>query len=157
MTTSHSSKHFSSTSLSSGESTDSCTPGPLKAKTKMSVRKVSTDNLLDGDDKKPAGPVRASSLEDLHALTKKQSSGGKSPSGGAMSGKIVDAVVKVYQPDHTHKYIDISPVRRGGEGGREGGRGMREGGREGRKRRGEGGDRREGVDGQSGHACKDTS
>lgn len=113
VTISHSSKHFSSTSLSSGDNTDSCAPGPLKAKTKMSVRKVSTDNLLDGGDSKPVGPVRASSLEDLHALTKKQSAVGKSPGGGGgMSGKIVDAVVKVYQPDHTHKYIDISPVRR---------------------------------------------
>lgn len=111
--TTHSSKHFSSSSLSSGESTDSCTPGPLKAKTKMSVRKTSIENLLDNNDSKPAGPVRASSLEDLHALTKKQSNGGKSSGSGGgsgMAGKIVDAVVKVYQPDHTHKYIDITPV-----------------------------------------------
>lgn len=111
--TTHSTRHFSSTSLSSGESTDSCTPGPLKAKTKMSVRKASVENLLGGSDSKPAGPVRASSLEDIHALTKKQSTGGKSSGsggGGGMAGKIVDAVVKVYQPDHTHKYIDISPV-----------------------------------------------
>lgn len=75
----------------------------------MFVRKASTENLLDRE--KPAGPVRASSLEDIHALSKKQSSsGGSSGSGGAMAGKIVDAVVKVYLPDHTHKYIDISPV-----------------------------------------------
>lgn len=114
----HSIKHFSSTSVSSGEGTDSSAPGPLKAKTKMSVRKVSTENLLDNDSK-PKGPVRASSLEDIHALSKKQSSGGSS-SGGGMAGKIVDAVVKVYLPDHTHKYIDISPVRRGE--GRRGGR-----------------------------------
>ena len=79
--------------------------GPLKAKGKMSFRKASTENLLD--DKKPAGPVRASSLEDIHALTTK--SQGVS-SGKGISEKIVDSVVKLYQPDHTHKYIDITPV-----------------------------------------------
>ena len=88
----------------STDGTDTPT-GPLKAKSKMSVRKVSTENLLDD---KPTGPVRASSLEDIHALSKKSSGGSSSSGGGA--GKIVDAVVKVYQPDHTHKYIDISPV-----------------------------------------------
>lgn len=83
------------------------TPGPLKAKGKMAVRKASTENLLD-NDKKSSGPQRASSMEDIHTLSKKQSSGKSGGSG--MGGKIVDAVVKVYQPDHTHKYIDISPV-----------------------------------------------
>lgn len=73
-------------------------------------RKASTENLLDNDKDKPKGPVRASSLEDIHALSKKQGGGGGSSSVGGMAGKIVDAVVKVYQPDHTHKYIDITPV-----------------------------------------------
>ena len=77
----------------------------------MAVRKASTENLLDRD--KPAGPKRASSLEDIHALSKKQNTeggGGPPLAGGGAVGKIADAVVKVYLPDHTHKYIDISPV-----------------------------------------------
>lgn len=77
--------------------------GPLKARAKMSMKR-STENLLDNENK-PAAPVRASSMEDIHSLSKQSST--KSSSGG---GKIVDAVVKVYQPDHSHKYIDISSV-----------------------------------------------
>ena len=107
------SRNFSSTSL--GVNSPDTGVGPLKARSKMSVRKSSVENLLDD---KPAAPVRSSSLENIHALSKQQSlpglpvggkGGGRSVSGG-MGGKIVDAVVKVYQPDHSHKYLDISPV-----------------------------------------------
>ena len=79
-------------------------PGPLKAKRKMPSRKASQENLLDGGEK-PAGPMRASSLEDIHSLSK-QSQSGKT----GLAAKIVDGVVKLYSPDHTHKYIDVSPV-----------------------------------------------
>ncbi len=47
-------------------------------------------------------------MEDLHSL----SSPGGNGKGGA-AGKIVDAVVKLYLPDHSHKYLDISPVSGG--------------------------------------------
>ena len=90
--------------------------GPLKAKSKMSVRKASVENLLEND--KPAAPVRASSMEDIHSISKQGSSsssrggkgGGGGVAGGGLAGKIVDAVVKLYQPDHSYKYIDITPV-----------------------------------------------
>ncbi len=74
----------------------------------MSVRKISTENLLDND--RPASLIRASSMEDMHVLSKKSSSSSGSSSGPSMASKIVDAVVKLYQPDHTHKYIDITMV-----------------------------------------------
>ena len=89
--------------------------GPLKAKNKMSMRRSSSENLLDND--KPAGPVQSSSLENIHFMSQQSSSshamsakGGMRAVKGAMVEKIVDAVVKLYQPDHSHKYIDISPV-----------------------------------------------
>lgn len=79
-------------------------PGPLKAKRKMPSRKASQENLLDGGEK-TAAPVRASSLEDIHSLSKQNQSGKT-----GLAGKIVDGVVKLYSPDHTHKYIDVSPT-----------------------------------------------
>ncbi len=108
-------------------SADSAGSGPLKAKSKMTVqRKASVENLLESD--KPVAPVRASSLEDIHSMANQQGSSsssggarsGKGGNSGALAGKIVDAVVKLYQPDHSYKYIDITPVRwtkaRGEEG-----------------------------------------
>ena len=107
-------RRSSTTSLGGINSADAAL-GPLKAKSKMSVRKCSTENLLDDD--KPSGPVRSSSLENIHSMSKQSSpshaasaKGGGRAVGGAMSEKIVDAAVKLYQPDHSHKYIDISPV-----------------------------------------------
>jgi len=81
-------------------------PTPLKAKGKMKARKSSTENLFNGKADKNGGPMRASSLEDIHSLSSQGSSG----KGGTSAAKIVDAVVKLYLPDHSHKYIDISPV-----------------------------------------------
>ena len=84
-------------------------PTPLKAKGKMKTRKASTENLFDGNGEKSGGPMRASSMEDIHSLSS-QGSGNKT---GNVGAKIVDAVVKLYLPDHSHKYIDISPVSTG--------------------------------------------
>ena len=53
--------------------------------------------------------MRASSMEDIHSL----SSQGTGTKTGNVGAKIVDAVVKLYLPDHSHKYIDISPVSNG--------------------------------------------
>ncbi len=47
-------------------------------------------------------------MEDIHSLS---SPGGNGKGGTA--GKIVDAVVKLYLPDHSHKYLDICPVSEG--------------------------------------------
>lgn len=79
--------------------------GPLKAKRKMASRKASQENLLDNGGEKTSGPMRASSLEDIHSLSKQSQSGRT-----GLAGKIVDGAVKLYSPDHTHKYIDVSPV-----------------------------------------------
>lgn len=52
--------------------------------------------------------MRASSLEDIHSLSTKQQ---KQQSGRTgLAAKIVDGAVKLYSPDHTHKYVDVSPV-----------------------------------------------
>jgi len=64
----------------------------------------SSESLLDND--RPNVPVRASSMEDIHTLSTQTS---RSRPGGIP--RIVDAVVKLYQPDHSHKYFVISPVR----------------------------------------------
>ena len=78
--------------------------GPLKAKRKMPLRKASQENLLDnGSGEK--GPMRASSLEDIHSLSKQSQSGRT-----GLVTKIVDGAVKLYNPDHIHKYIDVCPV-----------------------------------------------
>jgi len=81
-------------------------------------RKASVENLLEND--KPSGPVRASSLEDIHAISGSSSPSmgrsGKGGSGGSLAGKFVEASVKLYQPDHSYKYIDITPVSAGREG-----------------------------------------
>jgi len=87
-----------------GDGTDS-PAGPIKAKGTMTRK--SSESLLDSD--RPNVPVRASSMEDIHTLSTQTS---RSRPGGIP--RIVDAVVKLYQPDHSHKYIDISPVREGG-------------------------------------------
>lgn len=80
--------------------------GPLKAKRKMPSRKASQENLLDNGGEKPSAPLRASSLEDIHSLSKQSQSGRT-----GLSAKIVDGAVKLYSPDHSHKYVDVSPVR----------------------------------------------
>ena len=104
----------SASQASLGHSSSNSRSGPLKAKSKVQVqRKASVENLLEND--KPSGPVRASSLEDIHAMTTGSSSpsmgrSGKGGSGGGLAGKFVEAVVKLYQPDHSYKYIDITPV-----------------------------------------------
>lgn len=89
-------------SSSSSSSIDPEGSGPVKAKGRFAARKTSTDNLLNGD--KPSPPVRASSMEDIHSIGKNSSSS------VGTAAKIVDGVVKLYQPDHSHKYIDISPA-----------------------------------------------
>ena len=98
----------SSTSSIGADAPDSGS-GPLKAKRKMPSRKASTENLLaDNGGEKSSGPVRASSLEDIHSLSSKQQ---KQQSGRTgLAAKIVDGAVKLYSPDHTHKYVDVSPV-----------------------------------------------
>ena len=93
----------SSTSSMVSDATDSGS-GPLKAKRKMPSRKTSQENLLDNGGGEKA-PMRASSLEDIHSLSK-QSQSGRS----GLVTKIVDGAVKLYNPDHTHKYVDVSPV-----------------------------------------------
>ena len=65
-------------------------------------RKMSTENILE-DLPKPSGPIRASSMEDISTYSTQHS-------GTTAAPRIVDAVVKLYQPDHSYKYIDISPV-----------------------------------------------
>ena len=73
----------------------------------MPSRKTSQENLLsDGGGEKSSGPMRASSLEDIHSLSKQQSQPGRT----GLAAKIVDGAVKLYSPDHTHKYVDVSPV-----------------------------------------------
>ena len=91
-----------------GESADSPL-GPMKARKGVSTR-MSSENLLDSD--RPTVPIRASSMEDIHTLGTQPS---RSRSGGIP--RIVDSVVKLHLPDHTHKYIDISPVSEGRGGG----------------------------------------
>lgn len=102
----HTHKHRSNTFFGShhGDGTDS-PAGPIKAKGTMTRK--SSESLLDSD--RPNVPVRASSMEDIHTLSTQTS---RSRPGGIP--RIVDAVVKLYQPDHSHKYIDISPVRERG-------------------------------------------
>ena len=68
-------------------------------------RKLSTENLA-GKGSPTTGPVRASSLEDISTFTSHAP-----PLTSAGGQRIVDAVVKLYVPDHTYKYLDISPVR----------------------------------------------
>ena len=79
--------------------------GPMKAKAKISTRK-SSENLLEDKPVSPPVPMRASSLEDIHAYS--------TGTGQTSALRIVDAVVKLYVPDHSHKYLDISPVSGGG-------------------------------------------
>ena len=74
-----------------------CMYGPTQA------RKLSTENLAIGKDKQ-TGPVRATSLEDIPTFTS------RNPPLSTAGHRIVDAVVKLYVPDHTYKYLDISPV-----------------------------------------------
>ena len=102
-----------------GDSADSPL-GPVKAVKGVSTRK-SSENLLDSD--RPTVPIRASSMEDIHTLSTQTS---RSRSGGIP--RIVDSVVKLHLPDHSHKYIDISPVSegRGGDSRREGLEGCKE-------------------------------
>ena len=68
-------------------------------------RKLSTENLA-GKGSPTTGPVRASSLEDISTFTSHAP-----PLTSAGGQRIVDAVVKLYVPDHTYKYLDMSPVR----------------------------------------------
>jgi hypothetical protein len=94
----------SSTSLDS----DGGAGGPLKAKPMIkTARKLSSENLagVGGGKESPVGPgpVRATSLEDIPSFA--SHSGSRS----VPSQRIVDAVVKLYVPDHTYKYLDISP------------------------------------------------
>ena len=76
---------------------------PVKAKGKMPTRKMSTENILEDLGPKQTGPIRASSMEDISTYSTRSS-------GSTAAPRVVDAVVKLYQPDHTYKYIDISPV-----------------------------------------------
>jgi hypothetical protein len=82
--------------------------GPLKAKPMIkTARKLSSENLAGGGGKESPvgpGPVRATSLEDIPSFAS------HSGSLSASSQRFVDAVVKLYVPDHTYKYLDISPV-----------------------------------------------
>lgn len=86
-------------SSSNAESMD----GPLKAtKKKIPLRKLSQEDLLSEPVEKPSAPVRASSLEDLPS---------SSSSAKNLSTRFVDSVVKLYvAPDHSYKYIDVSPT-----------------------------------------------
>ena len=74
----------------------------------IQARKLSSENLagVGGGKESPVGPgpVRATSLEDIPSFA--SHSGSRS----VPSQRIVDAVVKLYVPDHTYKYLDISPV-----------------------------------------------
>ena len=67
------------------------------------ARKLSTENLSVSKDS-PTGPVSATSLEDIPTYAS------HTTSMSAPAQRIVDAVVKLYVPDHTYKYLDISPV-----------------------------------------------
>ena len=67
------------------------------------ARKLSTENLTAVKDSQ-GGVVRASSMEDIPTFTT------RNPPLSAAGQRIVDAVVKLYVPDHTYKYLDISPV-----------------------------------------------
>ena len=100
--------HRTSSTSSIGADAPDSGSGPLKAKRKMPSRKASTENLLaDNGGEKSSGPVRASSLEDIHSLSSKQQ---KQSTRTALAAKIVDGAIKLYSPDHTHKYVDVSPV-----------------------------------------------
>ena len=69
------------------------------------ARKLSSENLAAGKES-PVGPspVRATSLEDIPTFAS------HAPPLSGPGQRIVDAVVKLYVPDHTFKYLDISPV-----------------------------------------------
>ena len=69
------------------------------------ARKLSSENLAGGKQS-PVGPspVRATSLEDIPTFASHTSSR------STPAQRFVDAVVKLYVPDHTYKYLDISPV-----------------------------------------------
>jgi hypothetical protein len=91
----------SSTTSLDGDSSGS---GPLKAKPMIqTARKLSTENLAAVKDTQ-SGVVRASSMEDIPTFTT------RNPPLSAAAQRIVDAVVKLYMPDHTYKYLDISPT-----------------------------------------------
>ena len=69
----------------------------------LQARKLSTENLTAVKDTQ-SGVVRASSMEDIPTFTT------RNPPLSTAGQRIVDAVVKLYVPDHTYKYLDISPV-----------------------------------------------
>jgi hypothetical protein len=78
--------------------------GPLKAKPMIkTARKLSSENLAGKESPMGPGPVRATSLEDIPTFA------ARSSPRSAPAQRIVDAVVKLYVPDHTYKYLDISP------------------------------------------------
>lgn len=80
---------------------DGPNPGPLKAKERSSL-KLTREDLLESD--RPTVIARASTMEDIHTPI--------TPTSRSQSeGVSLDAVVKLYIPDHSHKYFDISPVR----------------------------------------------
>lgn len=72
----------------------------------LQARKLSSENLAGGGKESPVGPgpVRATSLEDIPTFAT------HATPLSAPAQRIVDAVVKLYVPDHTYKYLDISPV-----------------------------------------------
>lgn len=75
----------------------------MKASSKTIVRKLSHET--DGSDgAQKNGPIRASSVENIHNLTQQSV-----PAKGAMP-KMVESVVKLYSIDHTCKYIDVTPA-----------------------------------------------
>ena len=99
---------FSSLSLlrsSSHSASNAPSAGPLKASKKLSTRK-SEENLLDDSSSNGSVLRTTTSAEDIHTLATGRSKGGA----GSSRPQIIDAVVKLHAPDHTTKYIDISPV-----------------------------------------------
>ena len=78
-------------------------PGPLKASGKTVARKLSHE--ADSTDGGKNGPIRASSVENIHNLTQQST-----PVKGAVQKMVVESVVKLYSIDHTCKYIDVTPA-----------------------------------------------
>lgn len=84
--------------------------GPLKARKRLRTRKSSQENLLDDSSSNGVVVRPATSAEDLHLITSDRSPKLSSRTNRLSKTQVVDSVVKIYIPDHTHKYLDVTPT-----------------------------------------------